>query len=1021
MIDACDPNADLDNLRKLIQINTGENIKLTKDEICQVYDDIQGDRMPLPPLVMNANKTYLLDKKSPLSANDYDKLFSSSTRRGELKSIARKVGIEKPNDMTKRELVDSIESRLSFLKIMEPVKFATKRTVSKKSESNNGNFNTSLNTNTGNNTNNGNNTRSFNTNTSDTGNNRSFNTNTSNNRSFNTNTGNNRSFNTNTRNTGNNRFSRVNFPNGSLYKKGPRPDFITRTSNSNFLPSSTFMGARPGFVFKTNNRGTGYYRNYQQPSVQGPRQALEGPQPLIPYLSSIFGSPNSKNITKPKNNTNKPVNNTNKPVNNINKPVNNTNKPVNITNKPVNNTNKPVNNTNKPVNITNKPNYLFSDKPNKVNNQPNKVNNQPDKVNNNKPNKVNNQPNKMNNQPNKVNNQPNKVNNQPNKVNNKPNKMNNKPNKVNNNQPNKMNNQPNKVNNQPNKVNNQLDKVNNNKPNKVNNQPNKVNNNQPNKVNNQPNKVNNQPNKVNNKPNKMNNNQPNKVNNKPNKESLWSKIIGRKQNIIQSDKEDTIKNQSNNLVVIKNNRLDKTPLWSKLFGTKENIFQTDNVDNKKAKEIENKKAAGEAKRLERAMNKPENNFNAAAALNNLNKKAKEIENKKAAGEAKRLERAMNKPENNFNAAAALNNLNMNKKRNALLNKAKKEVSKFAGRIGKWDPTIKALKNDTELKNLESKLDKKIQLRKRIQNSSLNPFIKRGHLIKVMEVGNDVNKRREIFEKQLKKEDLKKFISGLSIPKDDKNAYIKRVNAPNANLNMIRASASKQKNLAEDNKKMVTNPLFNMKNNFKVSNNPLFNKPPLTGRSTNKLLPPLPVRVGGRAFEQSRPKASNVRGKNNKMPEPKPEKPNIPELKVSRPPSQLPRKIAWGNAVQSIKTEKVMNSVRSATKIAKDKKELESSSGTERVKLARKQAAESGRNKGKSKASAAGLFSTSAYKTGLIEAGKTQKEKNKNRIEKAEAKRVKKAELRKVNKQVAVKTGKSVKSTQKREQVKRKPK
>ena len=41
MIDACDPDADLSTLRKLIKLNTGENIKLTKDEICQVYKNIQ--------------------------------------------------------------------------------------------------------------------------------------------------------------------------------------------------------------------------------------------------------------------------------------------------------------------------------------------------------------------------------------------------------------------------------------------------------------------------------------------------------------------------------------------------------------------------------------------------------------------------------------------------------------------------------------------------------------------------------------------------------------------------------------------------------------------------------------------------------------------------------------------------------------------------------------------------------------------------------------------------------------------
>ena len=44
MIDACDPDADLSTLRKLIKLNTGENIKLTKDEICQVYKNIQDEK-----------------------------------------------------------------------------------------------------------------------------------------------------------------------------------------------------------------------------------------------------------------------------------------------------------------------------------------------------------------------------------------------------------------------------------------------------------------------------------------------------------------------------------------------------------------------------------------------------------------------------------------------------------------------------------------------------------------------------------------------------------------------------------------------------------------------------------------------------------------------------------------------------------------------------------------------------------------------------------------------------------------
>src|SRR6056300_190908 len=79
MIEVCDPNADLDVLKKLIKMNTGQDIKLTKEQTCQVYDDIRAGRMPFPPLIMSTDKTYLIDKKSPLKVRDYDILFASSS------------------------------------------------------------------------------------------------------------------------------------------------------------------------------------------------------------------------------------------------------------------------------------------------------------------------------------------------------------------------------------------------------------------------------------------------------------------------------------------------------------------------------------------------------------------------------------------------------------------------------------------------------------------------------------------------------------------------------------------------------------------------------------------------------------------------------------------------------------------------------------------------------------------------------------------------------------------------------
>src|SRR5210317_701910 len=128
-MDACDPDADIENLRKLIKLNTGVDIKLTKKEICEAYQDIQDDKLPLPPMVMNSTRTYLVDKKSPLKPNDYEQLFDATTKRADLKRIARKVDLKNVDQMTKSQIVDAIGKRLRYMKVHEPVKFARRRRV----------------------------------------------------------------------------------------------------------------------------------------------------------------------------------------------------------------------------------------------------------------------------------------------------------------------------------------------------------------------------------------------------------------------------------------------------------------------------------------------------------------------------------------------------------------------------------------------------------------------------------------------------------------------------------------------------------------------------------------------------------------------------------------------------------------------------------------------------------------------------------------------------------------------------
>src|SRR5210317_2485812 len=127
MIEACDPDANIDDLRAFIKMNTGQDVTLTKKQVCQVYDEIKAGKLPLPPLIMSSNKTYLIDKKSPLKPNDYEILFDSSSKRSDIKRVARKVGLKQLDQMTKSQMIDSIGKRLKYMKIHEPVKIGTRR------------------------------------------------------------------------------------------------------------------------------------------------------------------------------------------------------------------------------------------------------------------------------------------------------------------------------------------------------------------------------------------------------------------------------------------------------------------------------------------------------------------------------------------------------------------------------------------------------------------------------------------------------------------------------------------------------------------------------------------------------------------------------------------------------------------------------------------------------------------------------------------------------------------------------
>ena len=123
-MDACDPGIDFKNLKSLIKQNTGQDLKLTRKQICNVYSTTQDGKLPLPPLILSSDRTFLLDRKSPLTRIDFDKLFNSTTKVASIRRIAKKVGVSRHADtkLTKQELIGIIGRRLHSMNILEPVK-----------------------------------------------------------------------------------------------------------------------------------------------------------------------------------------------------------------------------------------------------------------------------------------------------------------------------------------------------------------------------------------------------------------------------------------------------------------------------------------------------------------------------------------------------------------------------------------------------------------------------------------------------------------------------------------------------------------------------------------------------------------------------------------------------------------------------------------------------------------------------------------------------------------------------------
>ena len=150
-MDACDPGLDISNLRTLIKQNVGVDLKLSKNQICDVYSLVQGGKLPLPPLVLSKDGSYLIDAKSPLTRKEFETLFRSTSRVDEIRRIAKKVGVVRyaNKKITKQQLIGIIGRRLHSMNIHEPIKLRSvqKKQIEKIAFNNNANLVNNLNVN----------------------------------------------------------------------------------------------------------------------------------------------------------------------------------------------------------------------------------------------------------------------------------------------------------------------------------------------------------------------------------------------------------------------------------------------------------------------------------------------------------------------------------------------------------------------------------------------------------------------------------------------------------------------------------------------------------------------------------------------------------------------------------------------------------------------------------------------------------------------------------------------------------
>lgn len=111
----CDPSINIGNLKQFVKTNLGIDMKLSREVLCEAYASIQNGLLPLPPLVLSKDRTYLTDERSPLTPRDYELLFSPTTLLKDIRRLARKAGIAGVESYTKEQLKNLIGGRMKTL------------------------------------------------------------------------------------------------------------------------------------------------------------------------------------------------------------------------------------------------------------------------------------------------------------------------------------------------------------------------------------------------------------------------------------------------------------------------------------------------------------------------------------------------------------------------------------------------------------------------------------------------------------------------------------------------------------------------------------------------------------------------------------------------------------------------------------------------------------------------------------------------------------------------------------------